>query len=286
MIDLAVITTIIRYAVIFIFGTCAGSFVACTVDRMETKRDWIRGRSECDSCKHILRPLDLVPVLSWLILGGRCRYCKKPIGVLSLLMELLMGGLFVGSVFALASVLEVTPEQLLTCYNDTKSLLLVIWFVIITLFAILTVYDTKYHILPNAIMYPLIVFSFIYLLVGNLLGGFPNNGQWLLESIFAFLPLAGLYGVIWFTSKGKLIGFGDVKLCIALSLLLGSWQLTVMTLFLANAICSFAALPKIIGKKLRLNSHIAFGPCLIIAAVIAMFAGGYINQLLMQLFWL
>lgn len=284
MVDLAGIIAVIRYIAIFIFGSCAGSFAACTVDRLHSKRDWVRGRSECDDCHHLLKPLDLIPILSWVCLRGKCRYCKKPIGWTSLVLEFVMGVVFIAVVFLLAPVLNTTPEQLLICTDASKSLLLVIWWVMLALFAVLAVYDVKYHLLPNVIVYPLTVFALVYLLIGGLFGGFSNANNWLIESILSLLALAGLYGLIWLVSKGRLVGFGDVKLCVPLSLLLGSWQLALVTLFLANAICVFTVLPRLLRRKVHFNSSTPFGPSLIVATIIVVFASVYIKQFISYYF--
>ncbi len=259
---------ILSWVVVFVLGTCAGSFAACVVDRLHSKRDWVKGRSECDHCKHSLKSLDLIPILSWLCLRGKCRYCKKPIGYLSLALEVTLGLLFVVSVFGLAPLLETTALHLITFRELGKTVVLFIWFVALTLLAILAVYDTKYHILPNKIVYPLIVVSVLYVLFFNLLTGLTLYVAWWQNAILALLPMAGLYGFLWLISGGKLIGLGDVKLCVALGLLVGSWQYALITLFIANVLCSLAAVPHLINHKLKISSRVPFGQCLITATIL------------------
>ncbi len=81
--------------VLFVMGTACGSLITCVSDRIIADEDWIRGRSHCDHCRHVLRPLDLIPVLSWILLKGRCRYCHEKIPVHSTVIEILTGVLFV-----------------------------------------------------------------------------------------------------------------------------------------------------------------------------------------------
>lgn len=259
---------ILGWAAVFIIGACAGSFAACVVDRLRSKRDWVKGRSECDHCKHQLKLLDLIPVLSWLCLRGKCRYCKQPIGYLSLGAEVALGVLFVISVFGLAPLLETTPLHLLAFVDPGKSVVVLLWFVIATLLAILAIYDTLYHILPNVIVYPTIAIAAIYVIFLNTITGVTLHINWWRDALLALLPLAGLYGSLWLIGKGKLIGLGDVKLCIALGLLLGSWQYALIALFMANILCSLVAAPYLIKRKIKLASKVPFGQCLIAATLL------------------
>lgn len=266
--DIAI--SILSWAMLFIIGACAGSFAACVVDRLHTKRDWVKGRSECDDCHHPLKPLDLIPILSWVCLQGKCRYCKKPIGYLPLMLELAMAILFILSAMGLAPLLETTSLRLITFMELGKTVVLLIWLVALTLLAILAVYDMLYHILPNVIVYPAIVVAMIYVLFFNTITGVMLYTTWWQDALLALLVLAGLYGSLWLIGKGKFIGMGDVKLCVALSLLIGSWQYALITLFLANMICSLMAVPYLVKRKLNLASKVPFGQCLIIATVLVM----------------
>lgn len=259
---------ILSWVVLFIIGTCAGSFAACVVDRLHTKRDWVKGRSECDNCHHLLKPLDLIPILSWVCLRGKCRYCKKPIGYQSLVIEVATAMLFVLSAMGLAPLLETTPLHLITFMELGKTVVLLIWLVVLTLLAILAVYDALYHILPNVIVYPAIIGAIIYVVFLNNITGVVLHADWWQEAVLALIPLSGLYGLLWLLSKGKLIGLGDVKLCVVLSLLVGSWQYALITLFIANILCSVMALPRLARRKLNLASQVPFGQCLILATIL------------------
>lgn len=259
---------ILSWVVLFIIGTCAGSFAACVVDRLHTKRDWVKGRSECDNCHHQLKSLDLIPILSWVCLRGKCRYCKKPIGYLPLILEVATATLFVLSAIGLAPLLETTPLHLITFMELGKTVVLLIWLVVLTLLVILAVYDALYHILPNVIVYPAIIGAIIYVVFLNNITGVVLHADWWQEAVLALIPLSGLYGLLWLLSKGKLIGLGDVKLCVVLSLLVGSWQYALIILFIANILCSVMALPRLARRKLNLASQVPFGQCLILATIL------------------
>lgn len=261
---MSVVEIVMRLAVVFILGTFAGSFAACVVARLETKRDWVKGRSECDHCHKQLAAFDLIPIISWCCLRGKCRYCKKPIGWFPLLSELTLGALFTLSTVAFAANLAIPLDDLFLFQDFGRSAMLVIWFMVLTLFAVLAVYDQRHHILPNVIVYPLIILAAIYAVVGHF--ALAGEFSWL-DILRSFLPLAALYAALWLFSAGRAIGLGDVKLCVALSLLSGHWIIAGFILFIANLLATLAVLPKLIRKRTHLNSQMPFGPHLIASAV-------------------
>ena len=85
---------------IFVLGAVMGSFVGAMTWRMKTHKDWVKGRSECEHCHHQLAVVDLIPILSYVTLGGKCRYCRKSIGRTAILLEL--GG---GAAFLISALL-------------------------------------------------------------------------------------------------------------------------------------------------------------------------------------
>src|SRR5690606_16969814 len=97
------------------------------------------------------------------------------------------------------------------------------------------------------------------------------------------LILSGLYLFLWYISKEQWVGFGDVKLGLALALLLGDWRLALLAVFLANLIGSMAVVPGLVTGRLSRKAHVPFGPLLIAGAGIAMLAGGPIIALYLQI---
>jgi prepilin signal peptidase PulO-like enzyme (type II secretory pathway) len=217
--------------------------------------------SRCLSCQHRLAWYDLMPLLSWLSTGGRCRYCKARIGRFEPLMELGVAGAFVVS-YLLWPV---------TLVGSVNILLFLGWIASIVLLAILFAYDFKWFLLPDIIIFPLIgvgivistvrvlVATDVFTVLGNVAG--------------AVLVLSGLYGLLWFASRGRWIGFGDVKLGFGLALLLGDWRLSLLALFAANCIGSLVVIPSMLFGKLDRKAHVPFGPLLILGAFIAMLLG-------------
>lgn len=274
-----------------LLGLCLGSFAGATVWRLRAKQlaqDKADGeavdkqelkqlsplakspftandRSRCLHCGRELKWYDLLPLVSWLSMRGKCRYCHKRIGIFEPLMELGMAAFFVGSYL-------LWPE-----ITTTLDLIhFVLWLVSGVLLLILFAYDVKWFLLPNYIVFPLIAVGI--LVAGIQLFEFADAVTGLFDLAAAVGILSGLYLLLWYFSKGKWIGFGDIKLGLALALLLSNWQLAFLTLFLANLIGCLVVIPGLVSGKLRRGSHVPFGPLLIAGFVVAALFGPTILQ--------
>lgn len=223
-----------------------------------------RDYSRCLHCQHRLRWYDLLPLLSWLSTGGRCRYCKTPIGRFEPLIEL-----GVAIVFALSYLLWPLPLA-----QSVGQVGFVLWLAAVVLLAFLFSYDLKWFLLPDRIVFPLIAIGF---LAGILhVATAPDIGGAVLSLVGAVLILCGLYYVLWLVSKGQWVGFGDVKLGLALALLLSDWRLAFVALFSANLIGSLLVMPGVLTGRISRKAHVPFGPLLIAGAVLAMLLGSQI----------
>jgi prepilin signal peptidase PulO-like enzyme (type II secretory pathway) len=226
-----------------------------------TKRSLKNDRSQCLHCHHDLAWYDLLPVLSWLSTGGKCRYCKKAIGVFEPLIEVGMAALFVAFYH----------YWTLTYDLSTTWPLFIVWIAILVMMMILLAYDAKWFLLPDRVMFPLIVLS-VFVATWHITAA-PDPLSILYSTIGAILILGGLYLMLWFISRGAWVGFGDVKLGLALGLLLGDWMLALLTLFLANFLGLLMVLPGLIGGKMTRKTHVPFGPMLIVGFFVALFYG-------------
>lgn len=237
-----------------LLGAAMGSFVGALVWRLRTGRDFIRDRSQCEHCHRKLAPYDLVPIFSWLWLRGRCRYCKKPIGITPLLLEVALAALFaVSYVF--------WPQG----FDDPLAVAsFAVWLAYLVLLAALFVYDTKWLLLPDKLVFVLIGLALIDAVFRVSLSG----DNYLQHIFLGVVPIAGLYGLLYFISKGKWVGFGDVKLGLFIGAVLG-WQKALLVLILANVLGFLFVVPGLLAKKLNRTSKVPFGPFLIIAFVIA-----------------
>lgn len=251
------------FAVFLMFwlGAVFGSFAGAVAWRIKKEKDFVKGRSECEHCHHTLAPLDLIPIFSWLFLRGKCRYCKKPIGLSSLLLEVMLGLAFALTYLTWPFGFE----------GWLPGAMFGIWLVGLVILAVLAIYDLRWTLLPDRLVWPLVVLAALFFVGRMILGGTPV-GQWLLEALYGLVPITGIYGLLYLVSNGKWIGFGDVKLGIAIGLFLG-WQQALLTLILANFIGFLFVLPGLISHRLDRSSHVPFGPFLIVGTVLAFLYG-------------
>lgn len=227
-----------------------------------TKASLRKDRSRCLHCHHTLAWYDLLPLVSWISTGGKCRYCRQSIGWFEPIIELGMALFFVVSFLAWPNPLTTAPQIAV----------FVLWLMAGVLLAILCAYDAKWFLLPNKVVWPLTVVATIVAIIRlatafNTLGALVNLG-------IAIFILSGLYLIIWLVSKGRWIGFGDVKLGLALALLLGDWQLAFIALFAANLLGCLVVIPGMLAGKISRQTRVPFGPLLILGTVIALLWGG------------
>lgn len=244
-------------------GACLGSFINAFVWRLKTGRNWVRGRSECENCHHKLGPKDLVPLFSWIGLLGKCRYCKKPISIQNPLVELGVGALFVISYY-------MWPQPLVEWFQIVDFGL---WLVFIVLLTGLFLYDLRWYILPDKLIYPLIGLGVVDALIRAIFIQNLEPTEVLLWFAYGLFPITGLYGLLYLASKGRWVGLGDVKLGIFIGLVLG-WPGAVVTLLIANIVGTLVVIPGLLSHTLTRKSRIPFGPFLIVGFVIAGLYGG------------
>lgn len=277
---------IIVYVALVLFGACLGSYGAATVWRLRAKqlkydkaheepydkkeydrlkklltKKGLQDRSRCLECGTALRWYELIPIVSWLALRGRCRTCKHRIGWFEFLMEVGVAAFFVLS-YAL------WPEGLDSGFEIAH---FIAWLVAGVVMAIMFAYDVKWLLLPNILNFSLIGIGVV--IVALEAAQAPDAWQTVLNALGAVAALGGLYAVLYFVSRGRWVGFGDVKLGVGLGLLLGDWQLAFVALFLANFIGCLIVIPLMATKKIGRHSHIPFGPLLMAGAVLAWFFG-------------
>ena len=244
----------LSYIFVFVLGLIIGSFLNVYILRLHTGKD-TKGRSSCASCGKALVWYELVPIVSFIFLKGRCSKCKTRISFQYPLVELSAAILFL---------------LLWTYIDDTKLALLS--FPLAALSVVIASYDIKHKIIPQELIYATFV-NVLLLLLYKLYfytqsGLLINTLQTILESeLFFALPIF----LLWFLTRGKAMGFGDVKLTFALAPLLGGFAKawTALTLsFVSGAVLSllYLAYSKIGSRsKLTLKSEVAFGPFILLA---------------------
>lgn len=267
---------------IVIFGLCLGSFVNALVWRINeqeklkkkkglksknellaSKLNILNGRSMCPNCKHELSPVDLIPIVSWIALGGKCRYCRKPISWQYPLVEAVTTLLFIVSYAWWPATL-----------HGYQIALFILWLILLVGLIALAVYDLKWMLLPNRIIRPLLFIALVMALVTVI--GSTGHLKALLNVFLAVLIGGGIFYVLFQVSKGKWIGGGDVRLGLVLGLVMSTPGKSILLIFLASVIGTAFSLPLLATNKLKRNSVIPFGPFLIIAAVIVELLGHFI----------
>jgi len=235
----------------FIAGTLIGSFLNVCVHRLPREESIIRPRSRCPACQAQIRAIDNIPLISFLLLGARCRDCGNPIAWRYPLVEALTGTLFAMTVVRFG----VTPRAALLL--AFLSGLVVVSFI-----------DLDHQIIPNVVTLPGIPLG---LLAGLLLGEPP-----LLDRVMGTLLGAGfLYLVLFYGGAlfgQEAMGEGDLNLIALVGAFLG-WKAVALTIFLGCLFGSAVGLALIASRRLGRRQHIPFGPFLSLGAVVALFWG-------------
>lgn len=279
-----------------IFGAILGSFACCQAWRIRLHSEGRKlvNRSVCLHCGHRLGRLELIPIFSWLFLGGKCKKCKTKIGLMEFFSEITMALIFASFSFHTGSLIQ----QILQHTGPLNSAPLVIFevirllllFAIFTIMWILLVYDKKWLQLPVNLLHLLIILSGIYFLFNlytkyglNLLIETRGNEvllvknslhlqdiwQYLLRDFLRFLGamlvLPGIYFVLYKFSRETLVGGGDFILLISVALLLGRWELGIIELGLSNLLAAIANYRMLKNPKNR--QPFGFAPYIILACI-------------------
>ncbi len=262
-------------AILVVAGLCLGSFVNALVWRVHEQAapkgkkiggidpgrlSVTKGRSMCPDCRHELAAKDLIPVLSWLALRGKCRYCGKPVSVQYPLVELLTACLFV----ALYTFWPVA-------FSTAQTVIFVLWLAMATGLMALIVYDFRWMLLPDRIMRPVAVLAVAIAVITAATADRPSIAA--LNTVLAVVIGGGVFYALFQISKGKWIGGGDVKLGWMLGLLAATPARSALMIFIAALLGSLASIPLLLTKRMKRTSVIPFGPFLIIAVIIVQLFG-------------
>lgn len=241
---------------LFFLGACMGSFVTCAADRYHARESVLHGRSRCPACGKTLGFTELIPVLSYVFLRGRCRSCGAPIPVKCLFTELL-GGLVYCTVFWKFGLHFITLEYLLVCT---------------ALLAIALIDADSMEIPDGLLLFLVLVFAAFF---------YPHGGTETRakDALWGALAIGGgmllLSLLMDFVTRRETLGGGDVKLFFVLALFTGVAQGLVLVLFscVAGLVCSRRA-----GRK---DGQFAFAPAIAVAAFFTLLLGGE----LVDLYW-
>ena len=249
--------TILLQISFFVFGLAIGSFLNVVIFRFPALKSVITDHSRCPHCKKKIAAFDLIPVISYVVLLGRCRNCGKKISAQYPLVELATGLLF-----------------WLLFRHFGLSYILIPYLIIVGFSILVFVYDLKYLEIPEIFSWSLLIFAVIAALLSKdftisnfLLGGLAGGG---------------ILGILVGISNERWMGSGDIKIGLAFGFLFGLYG-ALFFLFLAFIIGAIFGLILIGLKKKRSDSVIAFSPFLIISAIITIFFGQYLINLYLNL---
>ena len=237
----------IAYSIVFfIFGIVFGSFYNVVGLRVPKKESIVTPPSHCTSCQNRLKPIDLVPIFSYIFLRGKCRQCGVKISPIYMVTELVTGALFAFSYWKLGLSAE-----------------LVIALLFISLLVIINVSDIAYMLIPNKIL----LFFLPLLIIGRIVS--PLTPWW--DSLLGAVVGFGILYLIAVVSKGGM-GGGDIKLFFLVGIVLGMVN-SLLTLFLASFIGMIVGIIvlKVSGKGRK--TPVPFGPSIAIAAIVVYFYG-------------
>jgi leader peptidase (prepilin peptidase)/N-methyltransferase len=237
-----------------LFGLAIGSFLNVVIYRVPRQLSIVSPRSACPTCSTPILERDNIPVLSWLLLRGRCRTCHSPISARYPLVELACAGLFAGAAAR-------------TGFNWDLPAFLVLLASLLALACI----DLELLLLPKSIIYPTLVAE-----TGLLLLAAAVTGEW--HRLLVAAICAASWFVLFFAlnfASPRYLGFGDVRLAPLLGLGLGwlGWRYVVLGFFLANLVGALIGIFLIATKRMNRDQPIPYGVFLAMGAAIAIYAG-------------
>lgn len=241
-------------AYIFICGMCLGSFFNVVLLRFDKKGGILTGRSECPKCSVRLKWYDLIPLFSYLYLRGNCRYCKGEISSLYPLVEIITG---------------LTVVAYFLVNNSNLGIESIYQLVIVGLFLLLIFFDALYLILPDKIVFPAIILALVYDLVFMR----PELPNFILSGFLFGL----VFGIIYLVSHGEWMGFGDVKLVMAIGLILG-YPFGFFAIISAIWAAALLGIALILFKKANLKTALPFGSFLSAATIVFIIFKNVIEQ--------
>ena len=246
---------IILYCIIFVYGIVIGSFLNVCIFRIPGKENIVKVRSHCTHCGYQLKWYDLVPLFSYIFLGGKCRKCKKKISMQYPIIEAVNGFLYI-LVFLVNGW---SVESILYC-------------LLVSALLVLSVIDFRTYEIPFGINLFILTLGLIHL--------FLDPANWS-NYVIGLVSVSAFLYFIYQVSGGRGIGGGDVKLMAACGLLLG-WKLIIFAFLFG---CIIGSVVHLLRMKISRVPHVlAMGPYLALGVFIAALYGDRLIQLYLQLY--
>jgi leader peptidase (prepilin peptidase)/N-methyltransferase len=251
------------YIFLFAFGAIIGSFLNVCIYRIPLRRSIISPPSSCPECKRHIPFYDNIPIISYILLHGRCRYCNTRIPLNYLVIEALTALMAVSLFFFFGLTIEA-----------------LVYYIFLSALIVITVIDLEHKIIPDVISLPGIVFGFAV----SFFLPFPG----VMNSIIGIIAGGGLlfavaYGYYMATGREGM-GGGDIKLLAMIGAFLG-WRGIIVTLLVGSLVGAIIGSILMLLKGRDTKYAIPFGPFLSLGAAIYLFAGEFIIELYMITLW-
>lgn len=250
---------VLLLSLLFVIGACFGSFINVVTYRLPKGENIFLGHSHCDHCKRKIPFYDLLPIVSYLLLRGTCRFCHKEIGLRVFLVELLSGLVFV-----------------LFLFSFINWIVYALYCGIFLIALAIALIDIDYGIIPDTLLVIFGILSLIFVL------GSPS-------SVYTHLLTTGASFIfflsVFLITRGRGMGFGDVKYALVIGLLLSPIQLVAAfyAAFLTGALFSLILIIR--GKKKLRGGSIPFGPFLSLGVIVALLFENQILQIVLKLLY-
>ncbi len=241
---------------VFLWGLMAGSFLSVCVYRIPRGQGVIFGFSRCTSCGKHLKVFDLVPVISYMVLGGKCRYCGRKISTLYPLIELITGMLFV-----------------LLFQKFSLGFLFMKYAVLVSVLTAVSFIDMEHCIIPGSLLGIGLAAGVVFAVI---------EGKGTAAGYIAGMAAGSGILLLVILASGGGMGMGDMKLMGVIGLFLG-WKLSLLTLFSAFVIGGIAGTVLVLTGKKTGKDAVPFGPFLSLAALISVLAGQQIISLYLHI---
>lgn len=238
---------------LFLFGLAVGSFLNVLIDRLSQDKSIVSPPSHCDYCKKTLAWYDLIPVFSFLMLRGRCRYCKKKLSWQYPVVEVTTGVFFL-----LVFLSFETSNFPFSIFH----LPLIFHLFIVSALIVIFFADLKYGIIPDKIVFPAIAVNLVFLI-----SQYPNI---LISHILSAVGAFVFFLAIFLFTRGRGMGFGDVKLALLLGLFLGFPNI-VFALYAAFLTGALVSIILLVAQRKKLKEAIAFGPFMVSGSLFVFF---------------
>ncbi len=279
----------VLYVLIFIAGLFIGSFLNVVSDRIVSNRSFFLGRSVCEFCSKVLSALELIPVFSFLLQRGACKNCKKKLSWYYPISEVLTGFVFAVAAYKIG------------IFSDTATAFTWLYFVflivVLSVYVVLLLTDLKYLLLPNKVLFPAILVTIAFLVLGMVLSLYYtyqslNNdtfgkylikaGYWdlqwqavLKDHLYILLSAIGIGVFFWLLTlikNGRAMGGGDVKLAFLIGLVNG-FPHNVFAIFLGFLFGALLSILLVWTKRKTIKDTVPFGPFLLLGSFVMLFWG-------------